>query len=91
MRIGVTASMHPNVVKISLDELTRKLQRDTTATRESPESGRLRTLTEELNSLRKTKSNLIAAIDAANKVNLKIFNTIYFLFLSFNFVERAVR
>lgn len=73
MRIGVTASMHPNVVKISLDELTRKLQRDTTATKDSPESGRLRTLIEELNSLRKTKSNLIAAIDAANKVNLKIY------------------
>ena len=91
MRIGVTASMHPNVVKISLDELTRKLQRDTTATKESPESGRLRTLTEELNSLRKTKSNLIAAIDAANKVNFKILTPFIFFFLSFNFVERAVR
>lgn len=68
VRIGVLASMHPNVARISLDELTRKFQRETVATKDSPESGKLRTLTEELNSLRKSKTNLIASIDAANKV-----------------------
>ncbi|XP_046652197.1 uncharacterized protein LOC124343119 isoform X5 [Daphnia pulicaria] len=67
VRIGVLASMHPNVARISLDELTRKFQRDTIATKDSPESGKLRTLTEELHSLRKNKTNLIASIDAANK------------------------
>ncbi|KAK4022260.1 hypothetical protein OUZ56_007739 [Daphnia magna] len=67
VRVGVTTSMHPSVAKISLEELIKKHQQRIMETKESPESCKLRTLTEERRLLRKNKTCLIASIDAANK------------------------
>ncbi|KAK4007478.1 hypothetical protein OUZ56_012633 [Daphnia magna] len=67
VRVGVTTSMHPSVAKISLEELIKKHQQTIMETKESPESCKLRTLTEEHSLLKKNKTCLIASIDAANK------------------------
>lgn len=62
VRIGITA--HPNVVRISLGELISKF----VATRDSSESGKLRTLTNEQIHLQEIKKYFISSVDAANKV-----------------------
>lgn len=78
LRIGVPASMHPNVLKISLDELTNELHRKTVVARVSPESERLRSLTEELNTMQKMKTILVASNDAANKVRFDVLHLLNF-------------
>ncbi|XP_057368636.1 uncharacterized protein LOC130689698 isoform X2 [Daphnia carinata] len=67
VRVGVTTSMHPSVAKISLEELTKKRQQKIVDTNQSPESCKLRTLSDERGVLRRKKTTLIASIDAANK------------------------
>ncbi|XP_046463247.1 uncharacterized protein LOC124209338 isoform X2 [Daphnia pulex] len=70
IRIGVKASMHPDVQNISLDKLTENIQRADAATRISPESGKLQTLCEELKSLRQEMNNLITLLRTPSKMGL---------------------
>ncbi len=66
--------MNPAVKKVSLEELTSRKQRD--ATTPSLESSKLLTLSEELNSLQRNRTNLIDLIRAANEVIFSVVSRI---------------
>jgi hypothetical protein len=68
VRIGVPATMNPDVVRISLDKLSGEKLRDDAAKTTSSESRHLLTLKAESNTLQRKKKKLVAAILNANKV-----------------------
>jgi uncharacterized protein YybS (DUF2232 family) len=68
--------MHPDVQKISLDKLSENKQRADAATRISPESGKLQTLSEKLKSLRQEMDNLITLLRTPSKIFIVLFSFI---------------